>query len=483
MNAKQRTQLQHLVDLILTDTPLSSQQTQQLDHLLQDPEARSHYLNLVELDSHLPSALEQADILDLLEEPKPPLSLWLPISAAAIAILTFILGFKIGQHPTPTLATTPPPSVDSHSPAPNASITSILGVRWAQPADSLHNIRKIVFESGLIELTHQSGVQVTIEGPASYQVTGPNAGKLDYGKCVANVPRGAEGYTVDYSMGKVVDLGTEFGMELTQNGELSVGVFKGLVELHPEGSQTVSTITQDHALRQHISNPTQIDSIPFERSKFIRHVPSREFSWHITSHTPVTKTFDISHLVWKPGDFRTVIKWMQGQDAIKITSASIWRDGVLISQDNHLATVGTLNRTSNNIYNFSIPEDQYQRGYWQLKIDFSPLDKSNSSISTEGILLLEEGLAFNASKNDFIGTWRYDHNGSSWERTLHPDGSIELFENGRLKPGFKKSHWIVEDGVMKVWIPHRNAFEDHILRDPNTLIFVNEPYRNAHKVP
>jgi hypothetical protein len=51
----------------------------------------------------------------------------------------------------------------------------------------------------------------------------------------------------------------------------------------------------------------------------------------------------------------------------------------------------------------------------------------------------------------------------------------------REPTAFVGSRWEVRDGVLKVWIPERGAYECHVLRDADTLVFTSNPYDNAKR--
>lgn len=478
-------ELRTIVDKQLASLPLSSQEVQRLQELLREDEHMQYYLQSMELDAYLPDAVENADLAELISLPKQTTRFrWqLAIGIAAVACIMFVAGWITAFKPKAPTPLTVTPSPTKILPKKNAQITSMFGVRWGETSGYTHHPEKIVIESGLVELTYETGVSVIIEGPADYTITGINDGLLTYGKFVANVPKGAEGFTVKYPMGKVVDLGTEFGVDLTQNGELSIGVFKGKVELHTNGSDHVSLIEESHALNLSSSTPGRVSSIPFDRDSYIRTVPSREFSWFINSKKTIEKTFDVSHLIWKPGDYRIVMKWMSGYHAANLSNATLWLDGKMISSDLHNGTTGSVKYTQDNIYQFKISPNDFKKGNWELKVQIKPIgDDPSQKINTKGTLLFEEGLAFKATSQDFIGCWRYTHDGGTWERHINSNGSIDLYLDGVLKTGFTKSHWEVENGILKVWIPHKLEYETHLLRDAKTMIFINKNYRNAVKI-
>lgn len=494
MNSSQRTELRTITDTLLDGKPLTARQSERLNVLLTDPAARDFYLQMVETDVHLPASIEHADIITQLEQdavPPPFPKRRIATIAACAASITFAVGWFVGsQTQVPSQSSAPPPVVQNKptEDTSKANITSMIGVRWNQSPDSATSPSTIDITSGLVELTYPTGVKVIIEGPANYQVTGKNSGAIDYGRFVANVPKGAEGFTVDYANGKVIDLGTEFGFNLSREGELKLAVFDGEVELHPEGSSSFIKIDQNHAVEQHSDDPHAIQSIPFDRAAYVRETPSREFSWHLDSAAPKTLTFDVSHLIWKPGNFLCVFKWMRGQRATRISNVMLLKNGIPVDSQTEEGVTGFLHITKGNVYTLNVSEQNYERAQWQIKATLqsrstvTPKDAETVPWS-EGILLFEDGRLIDASESDFIGTWKYSHNGSEWQRILHADGTITLTKNRKIHTDFSKAHWEVRSGSLRVWIPHLKQFEDHILRDHNTLIFTDQPYRNAVRVP
>ncbi len=86
-------------------------------------------------------------------------------------------------------------------------------------------------KSGLAEIRFDSGVSVVLEGPAELILDDENACSLRLGRLVGRVPDEAVGFTVDTPSATVVDLGTEFGVAVTDSGDAETWVFHGAVEL------------------------------------------------------------------------------------------------------------------------------------------------------------------------------------------------------------------------------------------------------------
>lgn len=93
------------------------------------------------------------------------------------------------------------------------------------------------FSAGLVSVAMPSGAEFVIEGPASIVVRGPNRIQLDEGRLYAVVPSLATGFTVDSQTVSLVDLGTEFGVDVRPQGQLEAYVFRGRVRAEsPEGA-------------------------------------------------------------------------------------------------------------------------------------------------------------------------------------------------------------------------------------------------------
>ncbi len=82
---------------------------------------------------------------------------------------------------------------------------------------------------GLAEITFDSGAKIILHGPARFTVGDARGGDLQLGRLTAKVPHTAVGFTVNTPAGKVVDLGTEFGVAVNAAQLTEVVVFVGQV--------------------------------------------------------------------------------------------------------------------------------------------------------------------------------------------------------------------------------------------------------------
>ncbi len=97
--------------------------------------------------------------------------------------------------------------------------------------------RTIEIQRGFIHLQFDDGVEVTLQGPARYELIGPGKTRLHTGLLTATVPPGGEGFQVSTPTADVVDLGTAFGIEIDAAGVPEVSVFDGKVEVTPAGKR------------------------------------------------------------------------------------------------------------------------------------------------------------------------------------------------------------------------------------------------------
>lgn len=84
--------------------------------------------------------------------------------------------------------------------------------------------------SGSVDLAFNSGATVHLEGPAQFTLRSPMRGILQHGKFTAHVPTQARGFTVETPGIEVVDLGTEYGLDVAPDGRSHLHVIRGLVE-------------------------------------------------------------------------------------------------------------------------------------------------------------------------------------------------------------------------------------------------------------
>ncbi|EMI57238.1 LamG-like jellyroll fold domain-containing protein [Rhodopirellula sallentina] len=90
----------------------------------------------------------------------------------------------------------------------------------------------LTWDSGLLQLEFYAGATVVAEGPAEMEILDESHVICRSGRLRVHVPKPARGFSVLAPSIELVDLGTEFGLDVLQNGDAEVHVFDGKVELY-----------------------------------------------------------------------------------------------------------------------------------------------------------------------------------------------------------------------------------------------------------
>ena len=126
----------------------------------------------------------------------------------------------------------------------------------------------ISIADGIVRLQFDDGVEVTLQGPASYELISPGRTRLHSGLLTGTVPPGAEGFQVDTPTAEVVDLGTVFGIELDAQGIALVSVFDGEVEVTPSSNNAAINKDKTRLVREgeaiRVTNTYEIQASEFD---------------------------------------------------------------------------------------------------------------------------------------------------------------------------------------------------------------------------
>jgi hypothetical protein len=157
---------------------------------------------------------------------------WLTIAAALLAALAFGWWWSGRGRDAP-----------AETPNEIAWLTNAQDCQWADnrpPAGDMRPGKVLRLQRGLAEIRFQSGAHVVLQGPAGLELLSAKGARLLHGKLTAQVPAAAKGFQITSPHGKVVDLGTEFGMSVAADGTTDVYVFKGKVDAYGETALAVS---------------------------------------------------------------------------------------------------------------------------------------------------------------------------------------------------------------------------------------------------
>ena len=246
------TELQTLIDSLL-EGEISEADFLRLEaEMLVRPEARRAYYDKLTMDTLLRGESEQAAQATPLAPPGGGRD-WHRIglsAAAAVALLAAALsGWFIGKKPVAGVTQAAPEE-------PVAIGFGVLadssGAMWDGGTPPINRgdllpTGIIQLASGILKLDLFSGVNVVIEGAAEFELISPMEMRVTRGKIRAQVPEQAHGFLIRSPSGDLVDLGTEFSMEITPE-HADLHVLDGEIEWHPKSAE-MRQVKQGEALR------------------------------------------------------------------------------------------------------------------------------------------------------------------------------------------------------------------------------------------
>ena len=163
-----------------------------------------------------------------------------------------------------------------------ARITGLVDCQWdsnQKPlsfGQSIEPEQRIELTEGLLQFTFESGAKVVMQGPASFTPKSDMTAELAHGKLSAVVPEQARGYTVTTPTAEVVDLGTEFALDVDQDGTTEVHVLDGDVVARGREADGILRGEAVHARKldalRFASHTIDVERMPAEPDKFARQI-------------------------------------------------------------------------------------------------------------------------------------------------------------------------------------------------------------------
>jgi ferric-dicitrate binding protein FerR (iron transport regulator) len=244
-----------VLDAIVSGDASSQDITILNDTLRADPEARRAYIRSMAFEAMV--AREFAP----LEDSQAPAAIrpqrWrAPIAIAATILLAAALAWRISPAPD-----TPPQAVanltDQDGEITHAVITALDDASGHFGPDALSQGLRLgegmlELDSGLAEITFDSGAEVTLEGPARLQLEADNKTGLVAGRASAYVPKPARGFVIHTPTSYIRDLGTAFAVDVRDDRETDLHVLEGEVEVSATGRHAVNPpqiLRQSEAVR------------------------------------------------------------------------------------------------------------------------------------------------------------------------------------------------------------------------------------------
>jgi hypothetical protein len=163
-----------------------------------------------------------------------------------------------------------------------ATLHDSLNAKWADAAGTLVKGARVatgsqsfVLQEGCVELLFDNQAKIIVEAPAKFRVLAEDRIGLTYGKVYAAIPKNAIGFSVYTPIAKIVDMGTEFGVEADLKGSTQLHVFKGrTVLLVGREDQTINVEVCAGQARKASQDMRNVTEIPLQEHRFIRRFDS-----------------------------------------------------------------------------------------------------------------------------------------------------------------------------------------------------------------
>lgn len=170
-----------------------------------------------------------------------------------------------------------------------ATMTDSLNAQWSQPFKAVaagtrlfSNERPMELQSGLVKIAFDEGIDVVIEGPAKYRIADSFVIAMEYGRLYAHVAASGRGFTVETANARIVDLGTEFGVQTGSDGGTELHVFAGettLISGAPNSTRLKQFVYAGNA-RLISQTGESVKDIALRPTAFARHIDSGSgFVW------------------------------------------------------------------------------------------------------------------------------------------------------------------------------------------------------------
>jgi len=240
-------------------------------------------------------------------------SWWAMGALATAAMLLVVIGLyrltsRDGSQPSPPVPSQPlvtdTPGQTVPAPAVVASVTDAIDVDAVtlQPGATLLAGEVIVLPRGLMQVVMQRGARVLLHGPCEVTLVDDNTLKLHHGRLAAYVPQQAKRFTVDTPTTRVIDLGTEFGVEVASARRTEFHVFDGSIEVETKAGGRRFAFEHDEGGTVDDAGRLDRQPSPFAAARYWRSMPTEEQYRLVTESTLALWRFDTLSPRLEPGD-------------------------------------------------------------------------------------------------------------------------------------------------------------------------------------
>ena len=237
---KDENRVKYLISAML-DESISEDESRELDEILQESqEAREIYRRYIDMHFSLNEISEDKEVVKFTEELPSPEELpekfnsmrhrliFFQVLAACLAIASIVsfLNTREVIKEVEVVKTV-------KEKIPLATISKVSeDIKWESREKKIGETvtdEEIILDRGQLTLTYNHGAEIKIEGPAHYTLKSLELAVMKYGHLAAKVPEAAQGFTIESPKAAIVDLGTEFALNVSKEGKSRVFVYEGEV--------------------------------------------------------------------------------------------------------------------------------------------------------------------------------------------------------------------------------------------------------------
>jgi hypothetical protein len=171
------------------------------------------------------------------------------------------------------------------TPAPGVEVATLsdhINAKWADTDISMKSGTRLVtgedplmLRSGIARLRFDNNAVVTVEGPAEFTIISEDRIRLLYGRLYSTVPQEAIGFSVVTPKAIVIDLGTEFGVQVDFHGTTELHVTKGKTTLVAGQQKSKGSLEVSEGFAQRVSGVSaELSEIPCNKTLFVRTIDS-----------------------------------------------------------------------------------------------------------------------------------------------------------------------------------------------------------------
>ena len=188
-------------------------------------------------------------------------------AAAAVVAIAFSLGFYFSSN---------------NSSNQVATLTDTIGAEWVGQLNFSNGDRFAAnpdksyrLKYGFAELKFDNNAKVTIEGPAEFQITSEDRIKMKYGYAYSTVPPEAIGFSILTPSAMVIDLGTQFGVQISYQGDTELHVLKGKTTLITGKDDSKSSVEVIGGVAKKVTRyNSKVTDIACDERLFVRDIDS-----------------------------------------------------------------------------------------------------------------------------------------------------------------------------------------------------------------